>query len=158
AHGTVNPVAAGALDFGDGTKLAAANPGTWARNLAVTIDHKTKDANSPTPDAHLFNITIFDDPATKLDSQKRGGSGVLEPFLNVSVEPASPRYLKKVLEQQSVLVRATTVGAARPGDVSAKAFDATTGDDGGELVDNDVLGDEAGKTGMNALLKADIFN
>src|SRR5262249_10238219 len=87
-----------------------------------------------------------------------GGSGVLETFLNVSVEPASPRYLKKVLEQQSVLVRATTVGPARPGDVSAKAFDATTGDDGGELVDNDVLGDEARKTGINALLKADICN
>jgi len=158
AHGTVNPISVGALDFGDGTKLVAANPGTWARNLAVTIDHKTKDANSPTPDTHLFNITIFDDPATKLDSQKRGGSGLLETFLNVSVEPASPRYVKKVLEQQSVLVRATTVGAARPGDVSAKAFDVAKGDDGGELVDNDILGDQAGKTGIYALLKADIFN
>jgi uncharacterized protein len=158
AHGTVVPLAAGTLDIGNGTKLAAANPGTWARNLAVTVDYNTMDAHSATPDANLFNITISDDATTKHDSQKRGGSGARETFLNVSVDSKSPRHLKKVLEQQSSLVRATTVGAARP-PATSEPFDPTSSsDDGGELVDADVVGTEAAKSGIYALLQADIFN
>ena len=56
-------------------------------------------------DNALFNLKVFDDPDTKDDAVKRGGSGARESFLNVSVDPASPRFVTKVLEQQSQLVR-----------------------------------------------------
>jgi len=83
--------AAATIDLGGGNTLAAAWPGTWGRNLSVTVDFKTKD----TADTNLFNLTILDDPnvATAADSQKRGGSGVQEAFLNVSRDSASPRQI-----------------------------------------------------------------
>src|SRR5436309_1934495 len=89
---------AATIDLGGGNTLAAASPGTWGRNLKATVDKNTKNP----ADANLFNLTILDDPnvATAADSQKRGGSGAQEAFLNVSRDPASPRFVTKLVAQQ----------------------------------------------------------
>ncbi|MEP6762788.1 MAG: phage tail sheath C-terminal domain-containing protein [Gemmatimonadaceae bacterium] len=156
----VGAAAAATIDLGGGNTLAAAFPGTWGRNLSVTVDHKVK-----TPaDASLFNLTILDDPnvATAADSQKRGGSGAQEAFLNVSRDPASARFVTKIIAQQSNLVRVTGVGAATPADATVKAG-AATGADGVSTTTvaaaaAEVTGDALAKTGINALRKTDIFN
>ena len=75
-------------------ELDAASAGSWGDNLSVIVDHNTKTPS----DALLFNLSVFEtDPATKVDVQS-------EVFLNVSVDPASPRFLPKVLEQGSALI------------------------------------------------------
>lgn len=156
----VGAAAVATIDLGGGNTLGAASPGTWGRNLSVTVDHVVKD----TTDLNLFNLTIFDnpDPSTAADSLKRGGSGARETFLNVSRDPASTRFVTQVLAQQSQLVRVTGVGATKPADATVKAG-ATSGADGvGTTTANaaaaEVNGDSGDKTGIFALRKTDIFN
>ncbi len=147
------------IDLGGGNTLAAASPGTWGRNLSVTVDDTVKDPS----DTNLFNLTIFDDsdPANAADSLKRGGSGARESFLNVSRDPASARFVTLVLEQQSQLVRVTGVGAAKPANATVRAG-LTSGSDGLATLAADAAAEVEGvagdKTGINALLKTDIFN
>ena len=150
------------IDLGGSNVLHAASPGTWGRNLVATVDHHTKDENSVTPDTNLFNLTIFDDPAKLLDSDKRGGTGAREIFLNVSRDSNSARFVGKILNEQSSLVRLFSVGASRP---SAAAVPATaaSGNDGAAAATQaaaaaEVEGSENDKTGIYALLKADLFN
>ena len=84
---------------GDNLFLDASSPGSWGNNLSVLIDHNTKDKNSPNPDASLFNVTIFEtNPVTNQVTAS-------EKFLNVSVNPANVRFIAKVLEQGSALMR-----------------------------------------------------
>jgi len=142
-----------------GGKFKAASPGSWGMNLSVTVEDKskTKDPN----DGALFNLKIFDDPDTKDDLVKRGGSGARESFLNVSVDQASPRYVLKILEQQSQLLRVDSgLGTTAPG-AATNGADATSGTDGtgvGASEVTDASNDGAAKTGMYALRKTDIFN
>lgn len=145
---------AATIDLGGSNTLKAASPGTWGRNLMVSVDHNTKDA----ADTNLFNLTIFDDPDKKADNAKRGGSGTREIFLNLSRDPASPRFVTKILEQQSNLVQITAVGAAIPAVQTNTAADATSGGDGGPITATEVEGNENDKTGIYALKKADLFN
>lgn len=154
-----NVASAASIDLGGGNVLAAANVGTWGRNLVVTVDHHTKDENEPTPDANLFNLSILDSPDLNADVAGRGGSSARETFLNVSRDSASPRFVTKVLEQQSNLVRVTSVGGARPLPASVQA-DITTGSDGGEIGTTEVIDppNDTAKTGMYALLDTDLFN
>jgi phage tail sheath protein FI len=140
------------------TTLQAANAGTWGRNLTAVVDYDTRDPL----DALLFNLTLTDDAATKSDALARGGSGVSERFLNVSVDPASPRYLASVLERQSTLATATSVGAVRPpltpdppqGPVRANL----DGDDGHELADADFVPTSGPARGLQALDDVPLFN
>jgi Bacteriophage tail sheath protein len=157
AHDNVKAVASATADLGGGNTLAAASAGTWARNVTVAVDHKTKDPN----DQNLFNLTLFDDPSVKADSLKRGGSGLREVFLNVSMDSASPRFVTQVLLRQSNLARMSALGNARPADTpeaNPTKFTAASGDDGTTLIDADILGNEDAKTGIYALKKTDIFN
>lgn len=156
--------AAAAIDLGAGNTLTAASPGTWGRNLVATVDHLTRDKDKPTAqqDDNLFNLTILDDPARTLDGARKGGSGAREVFLNVSRLPSDPRYVMRVLEQQSALVRMTAVGAARPA-AATVAAGATSGNDGTIVASaaaaaTEVQGDPTAKTGLYALNKTDIFN
>jgi hypothetical protein len=140
------------LDLGGGTTLRAASAGTWGRNLQVTVDSDTKNKI----DKNLFNLTIDDVADAKNDDPKRGGSGAREIFLNVSSDAASPRFMTTVLAQQSNLVRVQKAGGAPPPAVVKASV--KTGSDGAEVGAADVVGNEANKLGMYALLKADIFN
>jgi uncharacterized protein len=156
--------AAGAatIDLNGGNTLAAASPGTWGRNLWASVDHSVK---TPT-DTNLFNLRILDepDPAKAADVLKRGGSGASEVFLNVSRDAASPRFVTKVLAQQSQLVRVTGVGSSRPAATATPIqAGAASGSDGvGTTTANqaaaEIDGTSSTGTGLFALAKADIFN
>lgn len=157
------PSTAATLVLAAGTTLVAASPGTWGRNLRATVDHTTNNA----ADTNLFNLEVYDDPSLKVDSAGRGGSGLRETFRNVSIDPDSPRFISKVLAEQSSLVRMQTLGAARPGLQANVAAAPASGNDGilqglpGPATTNaanEILGSASGKTGMYALLKADLFN
>ncbi len=138
-------------------ELKAANPGTWGRNLLISVDYNVKD----TANTALFNLKVVDNNNSTLhqfnDSEKRGGSGEEEIFLNVSVDPTSPRYVKTVLEQQSQLIRVVSVSEKRPPEKDSEAPPASSGIDGIEITDADILGDND-TTGLYALKKADLFN
>lgn len=142
-------------------KLVASSVGAWGDKLSVLIDHTTKD----TSDDKLFNITIFE------------ANGATEKFLNVSVDSASPRYIPVVLEQSSALMRVGKDGSGkwivsadkRPKETkehedpdSPIVFKpkplTNNGNDGDLLKDKNIIGEEAKKTGIYALEKADLFN
>ena len=140
------------------TKLQAANSGTWGRNLTAVVDY---DTGNPA-DTKLFNLTLTDDAASKADALARGGSGVSERFLNVSVDPASPRHVASVLKQQSSLATATAVGAARPpltpGSPPVPVKANADGDDGDELQDTDFVPTAGPARGLQALDDVPLFN
>lgn len=156
---------------GDNLLLDAASPGSWGSRLVAKVDHDTKDKSTANPDQSLFNLTVQEiDPNTKqvLNSER---------FLNVSVNAANARFVARVLDQGSNLVRvpkdntgvflmpggrpsettAASPPASPPGIQNVKAGTATDGVnvtqaqfDGG--------GFEVGKRGLFALEKTDLFN
>jgi phage tail sheath protein FI len=148
--------------------LEAASVGSWGGKLKASVNHKTKDASSASPDQSVFNLTVFED---------RDG-GAIEKFLNVSVQADNPRYVARVLEQSSLLVRAQkdssgnfvipntrpleTLTVASPPSSPLQMVDApvsaTGGSDGSALTPAQYEGSESDKTGIFALEKADLFN
>lgn len=151
-----NTAKTAAIDLGEGTKLKASSEGSWGLNLVATVDNETKDKT----DTKLFNLTILDDPKEKNDSEKIGGSGQQEKFLNVSIDENNPRYIKKVIDQQSTLVRIDTVGGTKAPAPPKKTVKATAGSghDGADITDTLIVGDADKKTGIYALKDADLFN
>ena len=138
-------------------KLEAANEGTWGDKLRVRVDHDTRDP----ADATLYNLSVRD-----------ANTGEIEVFRNLSATPANPRFVTRVLEQTSKLVRVPspgTTGNARPpanaavpagGDPFADATStpfATNGADG-EAAVTDLVPASPNKTGVYALDKVDLFN
>jgi phage tail sheath protein FI len=136
---------------GDDQTLDASSPGAWGNNLNALVDYDTKD---PT-DTDLFNLTVAE------------AGGATEKHLNVSANAADVRYLPRVLDEESSLVRVPKdgtgvwiVAAGRPAENGPAGTDATpsSGDDGGDLTDTELTGLSATKTGIYALEKADLFN
>jgi phage tail sheath protein FI len=125
--------------------LVAANVGSWGNNLSVEVDYDTKDPNND----KLFNLTV----------SEAGGS--TEKFLNVSTDSKNPRYIPRVLEQSSALVRVAKdddgwiVPEDRPPEATTPAT-PNSGDDGLVLTIDQFV--ESAKTGIYALEKADLFN
>jgi len=154
------------LDLPAGTKtltLEAASEGNWGNDLQAIVDHETKDKNSSSPDENLFNLVIQEVDSTTNQVK------ATETFLNVSRDENASRFITKVLEQMSALVRIKgDVPDTRP---DASQIDSTTkkpipkvsnndGGDGSEIKDNDISGPglEDKKEGIWALKKADLFN
>ena len=78
--------------------LEAANEGVWGNELQARVDHEGITGTE------LFNLSVRD-----------GGTGEVETFLNVSVDKNETRYIEKVLEKDSQLVRTTgTLLANKP--------------------------------------------
>lgn len=129
--------------------LEAASAGTWGDKLSAVVDHNTKDL----ADESLFNLTI---------KEKDGAS---EKFLNVSVDANNPRYVPRVLEQNSMFVHVTKdeegnwiVPETRP-DETENAVEATPGSDGDPVTADQFIGEgEDAKQGIYALKKVDLFN
>ena len=97
--------------------LKAANPGSWADNLEIRIDHQTQ---SPGDDAS-FNLAIGE----VVD----GETITEEVFHDLSTRQDDDRCVQRVLEQQSDLVRVhgdTPIGRPNPGPPTAR----TNGSDG----------------------------
>ena len=127
--------------------LVAASPGSWGNQLGVTVEH-------PAGDATRFNLVVAEQ------------GGATERHLNLSVDPADARFVPRVLEQSSALVRvrqnaqgAFEVPNARPA-TGTIAATANSGDDGDALTAGQFagVGMEANKTGIFALEKTDLFN
>lgn len=139
--------------------LEASSEGTWANNIKVSVSHKTKDET----DTNLFNLTVTEGPG-----------GATEKFLNVSIKSDDPRYLPRVLEQTSLLVRvkgsmpsarpATTLTvklesppASPPNMIDTPIGITVNGSDGIDVTKAEYRGDEANKKGLWAL-KNEEFN
>ena len=71
-------------------ELEAANEGVWGNELRARVDYEG------ITDPKLFNLSVKD-----------GSTGEVETFLNVSVDENETRYVEKVLEKDSQLVRMT---------------------------------------------------
>jgi phage tail sheath protein FI len=158
---------------GDNLFLDASSAGSWGNNLSVLIDYNTKDKNSP--NASLFNVTIFEtDPVTNQVTAS-------EKFLNVSVDPANVRFIAKVLEQGSALMRvpvdnanaylmpnvrpdetvtAVSPPASPPAPDKPTPIKASGGSDGADVGETQFIGPgmAGDKRGLYALEKADLFN
>ncbi len=139
----------------DTLALVAANSGSWGNGLRARVDHDVRPG-----DNKIFNLSVRD-----------GDTGAVEVHRNVSVVSTSPRFVTRVLEQESTLVRTAALpGANRPaasaaptGDPfadasSSKVAAADFADDGDPLDVAAYEGSQTNKTGMFALDKADIFN
>ena len=140
----------GAASPNDTLPLVAASPGAWGNNLSATVDDKTRDSSN----ANLFNLTVSE------------AGGATEKFLNVSIQASDPRYVPRVLEQGSNLVRVNKdsngvwiVPNVRPSAVTTNAA-ASSGGDGNALTSAQFIGTnfQASKSGLYALENADLFN
>ena len=149
--------ATGAADNPATMNLVAASAGDWGEKLRVRVDHTTRPEVGV---EQLFNLTVAD----------TSPGGPTERFLNVSVLPAHPRFVGKVLEEESKLIRLSGAAPAAKPAVSAPvandplppgslAFN-TDGADGATITDAEVSAAalQAPKRGIWALEKADLFN
>lgn len=148
--------------------LDAASAGGWGSNLSATVDYDTADPTRPVtsppaaPDPELFNLIVT--------LTEAGAVQVEEKFLLVTMNPASPRFLPRVLEQSSLLVRVPknasgafvlpVTGAGRPvrPRITTSPIAALGGRDGDDITATEITGVENDKTGIFALAKADLFN
>src|SRR5262245_33907679 len=64
-----------------GWEFVAANPGSWGKNLRVSIDHDTMNPD----DYQFFNLVIEDSAEGPISDVSPPGSGLREEFRNVSV-------------------------------------------------------------------------
>lgn len=141
--------------------LVASSPGAWGSKLLAEVNYKTQDPTAPgsppTPDPDLFNLVILQQNDETQQNDK------LEEYLRVSLKPESPRYLPRVLEQNSTRVQvkkqsdAWVVPGLRPEETLAPVA-ATTAVDGGVPGTNDYIGADNAKTGLHALYRTDMFN
>lgn len=134
----------------NGIKFVAKNPGVWANNFSVVVDSDVDKDQDGDP-KHLFNLKV-----KKND--------VEESFLNVSARSDHKRYVVTVLKEESDLIEVVNSTISHLGTLDAPSvptddeFLAKEGDDGTDLGDGNITGNQASKTGMYALDNADIFN
>ena len=154
------PVTRAPLGVG-GLNLEARYPGSWGNRLRARVDHDVVGADA----ANLFNLSVRD-----------GETGDVEVFRNVSVRQGHPRQIDRVLgaESRLVRVRGQQLPSSRPtpstpppsgGDPFSDASSSGVASDGRasngkalEASDFTGSGMEAGKRGLFALEKADLFN
>ena len=140
----------------DGTAVAsiridAKNPGAWANNLRLTVNHDVAD---PT-DEDSFNLVIEEiDPSLPAGAPPAAS----ERFFNLSMDPDSPSFVETTLAARSQLVRTVGTTTERPGIASGVAI--VDGSDGVAIDDNTISDPNlAGtKQGLYALENADLFN
>jgi uncharacterized protein len=152
--------------------LQASSPGAWGNLVGIVVDLNTKNPADDT----LFNLSVqLTDPTGKqiLMSEK---------FLNLSIDPASSRYVVTYLAQNSQLI-AVQPDTSNPGSyivpgsqpvatpstlLSPPSSPPQTkvlpqslagGLDGDlDISDLDIVGNQGGKLGLFALENTDLFN
>jgi phage tail sheath protein FI len=138
------------------TVLEADNPGEWGNSLRAAVDYLTSDP----ADTRRFNLFLR-------EIAPDGSIIQIETFRNISVDPASPRFIQTVLAQESRLVNVRTLSAARPAETplvnnerTFLAAAAGSGTDGAPISAAQVTapGLEAPRRGIFALEKSDLFN
>ena len=148
------------LAFGDSPAgdlvLEASSPGEWGNRLSATVNHGTDASlprtSPPSTDPAHFNLLIAYQVAPE--------QVVQESFLNVSLDPDDARYLPRVLENSSTLVRVLShmPGASPPARPDEDTVQGEGGRDGNDISENDIIGSASSKTGLYALTKTDLFN
>jgi uncharacterized protein len=139
--------------------LTAASEGAWGNKLRAIIDYETGD------DSNTFNLTIQYVDGDTITSEK---------IRRLSMDATATRYIVEVLRTESEFVRIENLdddlpaGAGRPDEIASdEAIKVNLANDAGEdgsisgaegLFDGLYLGNEAQKTGLYALEKADLFN
>lgn len=160
-----NGAAAASLTLPAGFNLVAASEGDWGEQLRARIDHATRDPEPGEAADELFNLSVKD-----------RATGTVERFLNVSTNPNHRRYVSRVLEEESNLVRIAppgTVPVARPAEsgnppagadplednASSTAFQAN-GSDGVAIINANISDAalEAPRQGLWMLEHSDLFN
>jgi phage tail sheath protein FI len=137
-----------------GPKFVAANPGSWANDYTIEIDHEVdEEQDDPAPPKkHLFNLKVKD------------GKGVtVEEFLNISRLEDNKKYALNVLQEESKYIRvkpgAANISALTSALPPVSSYIGSGGWDGeAGVAPEDIKGKEADKTGIFALDNADIFN
>ena len=144
-------------------QFSAANPGAWGNELRLRVDH---DVDAEIVAANTAN-TMFNLAVKDL------GTEALESFRNLSITAGHPREVVKVLAEQSKLLRAAASFASRPtANVAppagtpdpfrhASATALGGGSDGLAVSATQITSGanlRAGKRGLYALEKADLFN
>ncbi len=138
-------------------KLIAASEGEWGNSISVSVNHDIADPTAqPATEGEevndLFNLVF------SLNGVRA------EEHLNLSLKENDARFLPRVLEQNSILLRAGkeesgewVIPADQP-EVTTNALSAAKGSNGADLTSTEYLGSETDKTGIYAFLKADLFN
>jgi hypothetical protein len=148
----------------DTLELEAANPGSWGTRLRVRIDEDTRPVDTTIPgeaDDTLFNLTVKD-----------MATGVVESFPNVATAEEHPRYVLRIVNEQSNLIHVAAVASPHPtandpvdpgadpfdpAETTSTAFD-TDGQDGTGHEEADLVPAAPNGRGMYALDTADLFN
>lgn len=129
-----------------GQILEAASPGAWANGITVDVDHTDAAGEA-------FHLTL-----TEVDDV--GNPVTQEVYYSVSLDPTAARWLGRILEIQSQLCRLTTLAGAattRP-PASPDPSPLAGGTTGAEPGPAELTGSSTARTGMHALLEADLFN
>ena len=79
-----------------GPKFVAKNPGSWANDYTIVIDHTVdKDQDDPDPTKkHLFNLKLKD-----------GNGATVEEFRNISRNEENKRFALNVLKEESDFIQ-----------------------------------------------------
>ncbi|HYP42141.1 MAG TPA: phage tail sheath C-terminal domain-containing protein [Chloroflexia bacterium] len=158
----------------DNMTVQAANAGRWGNNLQVGVDYKGTRRDPVTNEPVEFNLVVRE------VVEVRGRKQVLanEIYRNLSVDPASPRFIQSVINGQSSLITIDNItvdvlpqdtGAdviSVIGDITSTAFlslgptPAEEGSDGIAPEAADLIGSPTTKTGIYALddIQPFIFN
>jgi len=138
--------------------LESSNPGSWAKELKIIIDYEIDKDKQKKKDETLFRLSVTDKK-----------TGAKEVFTNLSADIQKPRFITKVLEEESNLIRVKDPGqsfeAKRPAEWTFDPSDVPTGivtdsSDGEPLEDNDIIPKPVRipKTGLYLLEDVDLIN
>ncbi len=128
----------------DGLEVAASGPGTWANAYQLVAKPRTDDA------------TRF-----RLDVVVKATGAIAESYVNLSLDAADSRYVKAVLDDESLILNVTKADITKA--VTAKTQDLAAGADGPVLLPADagfgtaLMGDGV-STGVFSLARVDLFN
>src|ERR1041384_2463708 len=150
AAGAAAPIDRARTSVPNGLQVQAATPGAWGNLLKVEVDYDTKPKDDGSADGTLYNLTITD-----------GVTGKQEKIRNLTNTPNAVRFVGRVLETESSLVRVVGVptGVRPTATVNPVPADPTAiAADSQALAVDDFVGSLDTKTGMYALEKADLFN
>ncbi len=146
---TVATTSIAGSDGGSSFDLVAANPGAWGSNLRVTVSHGVVGEVSEASAPNAFHLVLEEvDPDLLLVDPARAVVQ-REEYPQVSVDPASSRFVTRVLEGSS-LARVSAVSVARPVQVAAQSFGPAADGTNGSLGDY--------QSAIDRLEEADIVN
>jgi phage tail sheath protein FI len=137
-------------------QVTARNPGEWAKNYAVITRRHPDDATNT-----RFSLALAYVPPNATPRQEI----IVETFDDLSIHVDDPRFVTRVLEEESALVRAVLIGtpASSPADTSIPSPNLT----GAASLDGTVLQPNTGPFetalqgtagGVHHLDRVDLFN